>query len=482
MKFAHTSDWHIGYAQYNLEDRFNDFFIAAFSIAKEIVEQVKPDFVIHTGDIFHHSKPSPGAIRQATKVLELFKNAGIPFFIIRGNHDAKTSKELSFGGTALRLLSDLGLIRYLNDETVHLEELETSITGVGHYFGELAQKKVRETVSKTEYPPSNFKILAVHNFIEGQLDDVSETISTGLIHDLGFNYVAAGHYHIPWVKERINVWVPGSSEATSANDWRREDIVNGNASIYSTYYVVTAEKNHEGWKKEVESRKVLVRPKISLEIATSSENASEVQSLIETQIQNAIRELVSHVTEHHAGFLKRFPNYEKRLKKPIVRVRLANELRSDEFSLLDFQKIKEQFDLLKLDVINQQEDEETYVPSETLSALHVDEIIKSLSEEVGGKELYPLVQFAIDHFRDRPTSREFSDKEIEAFITLANELEEDPVEEKANEQETETEELKEESKNEPSDRLTPSTPNTDPAPSNEKEVEQVSSTLEDWLS
>ena len=462
MKFVHTSDWHIGYAQYNLEDRFHDFFRSTYYLAKEVVTQIKPDFIIHSGDIFHHTKPSPGAIRQATAVLKIFKDAGIPFFLIRGNHDAKTSKELAYGGTALRLLSDLGLIEYLDDTTIHLDHLETSITGIGHYYGDRAQKKLREVVDSSKYPSSNFKILAVHNFIEGQLDNISETISVNLIDSLGFNYVAGGHYHLPWKREKINVWVPGSTEATSANDWRRHDLINGTVSIYATYYVVEAEKENGEWKKNVSEKRILVRPKISLEIETNAEKAEEVQSLIEEGVEEAITATLSHLEANDGDFLSRYPNYRKnQLMKPIVRIRARTDLRSDELTLLDFERIQTKFNLLKLDFVDEQTDEENYIQTEGNPEIPINEIIKSLAEEIGGKELYPLVQTVIGEFRERPPSRDFTQTEMDFFINQAHAITEDAQQETENEGENSAD--------------------SGESPSSEK-IERVGGTLEDWLS
>ncbi|RMG25883.1 MAG: exonuclease SbcCD subunit D [Methanobacteriota archaeon] len=465
MRFVHTSDWHIGYAQYNLEERFSDFFRAAYYFAKEVVNQVKPDFILHSGDIFHHAKPSPGAIRQATAILKIFKNAGIPVFLIRGNHDAKTSKELAYGGTSLKLLSDLGLIEYLDDITVHREDLGVSITGVGHYYGDRAQKRLKEVVDLSNYPPGHFKILAVHNFIEGQLDNVSETISVNLIDSLGFDYVAGGHYHIPWIREKINVWVPGSLETTSANDWRRRDQVNGKISPYATYYIIDAEKdNNNRWKKVVTEGRVLVRPKISIEIETDSIMAEDIQSLIEDEIEKAIKEMVAHVEANDGDFLSRYPNYRKnQLTKPIVRIKSKIELRADEQALLDFERIKDRFNLLKLDFVNEQSDEENYIGTDGTSNIPITEIIKNLAEEIGGKELYPLVQTVIEEFRDRPSSRDFSENELDYFIKQANTIMEENMIEESQTQDAQ-----------------PSSDKPKNIPS--QSVERVGGTLEDWLS
>ena len=61
IQFVHTSDWHLGYTQYNKIERNRDFKDAALKLVDEIIN-IKPDFVLHTGDVFHLSKPSPSTI------------------------------------------------------------------------------------------------------------------------------------------------------------------------------------------------------------------------------------------------------------------------------------------------------------------------------------------------------------------------------------------------------------------------------------
>ena len=68
MKFVHFSDTHLGYSDYykidphtGINQREQDFYNAWNQAIGDIL-QIKPDFVIHAGDLFHTSRPTNRAI------------------------------------------------------------------------------------------------------------------------------------------------------------------------------------------------------------------------------------------------------------------------------------------------------------------------------------------------------------------------------------------------------------------------------------
>ena len=75
MKIVHFSDTHLGFNDLDVinEDNINqreaDFY-KAFSQVVEQIKEIKPDYIIHTGDLFHRTSPSNRAI---TFALEQFK-------------------------------------------------------------------------------------------------------------------------------------------------------------------------------------------------------------------------------------------------------------------------------------------------------------------------------------------------------------------------------------------------------------------------
>ena len=51
MKFIHAADLHLGYRQYGLAERFNDFSRVFRHIVDQAIEQ-QVDFVLLAGDLF----------------------------------------------------------------------------------------------------------------------------------------------------------------------------------------------------------------------------------------------------------------------------------------------------------------------------------------------------------------------------------------------------------------------------------------------
>lgn len=89
MRIAHISDTHLGFRQYNLDQREEDFYRAWHeAIEKMVAERV--DAVVHSGDLFDDRKPPIKALVEARRGVRRLKEAGIPFYYVTGNHDQPT--------------------------------------------------------------------------------------------------------------------------------------------------------------------------------------------------------------------------------------------------------------------------------------------------------------------------------------------------------------------------------------------------------
>ncbi|MHA1210857.1 MAG: metallophosphoesterase family protein [Candidatus Heimdallarchaeota archaeon] len=257
-RFCHTADWHIDYFQYQKKERWQDFLEAANECTKLMIAE-KPDFVIHCGDFFHQYKPTPGALRLAIKILDKFKQANIPFYVIRGNHDASKAQAQRFGGTILKFLDELGYLIYVQDETVKLND-HVTFTGIGEY-GKTTGDVIEDVLRNNPLDKKKFNILALHGYLQGQVSDAIYDISGYQLASIGYNYVALGHYHKHWEEVENNLYCPGSSEQTSLNDWGKPD--KDGFFKKSGFYTVNMSlaDDESPWEMVVKRKEYDVRPK-----------------------------------------------------------------------------------------------------------------------------------------------------------------------------------------------------------------------------
>ena len=109
FSFVHVADLHLGYSQYGLEARRQDFD----DIFKEIVDrtiELKPDFMIIAGDLFHQARPSNHTLENTIRSFKRLKDAGIPVLTVDGSHDSAPNTITS---TILYPLDSAGLIIHL---------------------------------------------------------------------------------------------------------------------------------------------------------------------------------------------------------------------------------------------------------------------------------------------------------------------------------------------------------------------------------
>jgi DNA repair exonuclease SbcCD nuclease subunit len=109
FSFVHAADLHLGYSQYGLEARRQDFDNVFAEIVEKTIE-LKPDFMIIAGDLFHHARPSNVTLENAIRNFKRLTDAGIPVLTVDGSHDSAPN---AITGTILYPLDSAGLIYHL---------------------------------------------------------------------------------------------------------------------------------------------------------------------------------------------------------------------------------------------------------------------------------------------------------------------------------------------------------------------------------
>jgi len=109
FSFVHASDLHLGYSQYGLEARRQDFDNVFAEIVDKTIE-LRPEFMIIAGDLFHQARPSNVTLENSIRSFKRLRDAGIPVLTVDGSHDSAPN---TITGTILYPLDSAGLIYHL---------------------------------------------------------------------------------------------------------------------------------------------------------------------------------------------------------------------------------------------------------------------------------------------------------------------------------------------------------------------------------
>lgn len=234
-RFIHAADIHLGYEQYNLARRADDFARAYLAVVEHAIG-VKADFLVLAGDLFHRASADAWMLKQATYGLRELHAAGIPVLAVEGNHDAQHArKHLSW----LEFLCDQELLILLNVKTesnghkslppFDPEERRGSYVDIAgariygiKYYGAATSRILDEVADLIEPGPQGYTILALHAGMEGQVPHMHGGLTPGQIAPLHppVDYLALGHVHKRLIEDD---WVfnPGSLETNSFEeiDW-----------------------------------------------------------------------------------------------------------------------------------------------------------------------------------------------------------------------------------------------------------------------
>lgn len=110
MQVLHTSDTHLGCAQFDSEDRERDVY-DAFEEVIDTATKDRVDAVIHAGDIFHIPKPGGLPLLKLADGLKTLSDNGIKFYFNLGEHDISRIT----GTPSPYLFHKLGLATYVGE-------------------------------------------------------------------------------------------------------------------------------------------------------------------------------------------------------------------------------------------------------------------------------------------------------------------------------------------------------------------------------
>ncbi|MEM2394004.1 MAG: DNA repair exonuclease [Candidatus Bathyarchaeia archaeon] len=227
FSFVHAADLHLGYSQYGLEARREDFDNAFQELVDKTLE-LKPTFMIIAGDLFHNARPSNITLENTVKNFNRLRNADIPVLVVDGSHDSAPNVVTS---TILNPLDSAGLIYYLprHGGACWRKDGCCYVYGVPNFRTRRKTEEMLPTFMEQNKPTPQsdlFNIFVFHMALDiPELNPpyIEAEAPAELIPE-GFNYYAAGHVHNRYegkFKTGLLVY-PGSTETINYDEAGRE--------------------------------------------------------------------------------------------------------------------------------------------------------------------------------------------------------------------------------------------------------------------
>ncbi len=202
FNFTHASDLHLGYAQYGLEARRQDFDNAFTELVDKTIE-LKADFMVIAGDLFHQARPSNTTLENAIKNFKRLRDAEIPVLTVDGSHDSAPN---TITGTILIPLDSAGLIH-------HLPRRKGACwrkTGCCYVYGipnfrtrrktdEALPQFINQNPPTPERHTANIFVLHTAVNIPNITPSYIEAETSPELIPEGFDYYAAGHVHTRYI-------------------------------------------------------------------------------------------------------------------------------------------------------------------------------------------------------------------------------------------------------------------------------------------
>jgi exonuclease SbcD len=223
MRIVHLADTHLGFRQFgpkldpvrNINQRECDVY-DRWHEAVDTAIGLRPDVVIHAGDLFDSSRPAPRAVAEALDGFARLREMGIPVVVIAGNHETPRFRS---GGSVFEILERFGIEAvWAEPRTIRIGEI--AVHAVPH---EPAAARLAEDIrSVSPDPAAAANVLVVHAGLEalprpgyGEVNEIE--LDPEVIAEAEHDYIALGHLHRHRVPQ-ANAAYSGSLERLDFGD------------------------------------------------------------------------------------------------------------------------------------------------------------------------------------------------------------------------------------------------------------------------
>ncbi len=226
MRLIHFSDTHLGFSESSKADpatgvnvREQDVFSAFNTVIARAIE-LRPDLVIHSGDLFHSLRPSNRAIVTALVGFQRLSEARIPLLVVAGNHSVPRVATTASLFEALRVLPGVSCAHRARYEMFDVGDAAV------HCIPHIPTPEVLRAALLEIRPNARkrFNVLVMHGAVQGtgeeySLAEFNEVILPKSVFSrcATFDYIALGHFH-KHQQVGPNAWYAGSTERFSIRE------------------------------------------------------------------------------------------------------------------------------------------------------------------------------------------------------------------------------------------------------------------------
>lgn len=280
--FIHIADTHLGYEQYGIHERFNDFSRAFWDIIREAAER-PVDFVLIAGDLFHKRAIDARTLLHAIEGLKSLRAREIPVLAIEGNHDRSYYRE---GVSWLQFLCHQGYLTLLDPRMqdgapvleawdkekmlgayVDLPGGKLRVYGLKWQGAATARSMEGLTKALAEAQDSEraagieYRLLMMHTGVDGIVPRLVGLPTQSQFEPLKqyIDYLALGHVHKPF---EIGDWIynPGSTETCGA-----EEVAWADRGYYVVEIDTEAQERRHTATHKVSKRRPFVRHELRVD-------------------------------------------------------------------------------------------------------------------------------------------------------------------------------------------------------------------------
>lgn len=236
VRIAHLADTHLGYKQYNLDEREKDIYDSLEEIGEKILEE-HADIVIHSGDLFDSPRPTPQAYRAFKRFLTKLDGKA-KIFAVLGDHDRPKSRGLAPHVLFEDQIQILGVSGNAEHQSVKVGGQDVLVAGLSNlsrtYHVVLVEELKKLGALRLD---GKLGVLVLHEGIDRFLP-FEGAFELGLDEvPRNFDYCAMGHLHTR-IKASFGdgeLAYPGSSEII------RKDEIGGWKKLGKGFFIVDLE-------------------------------------------------------------------------------------------------------------------------------------------------------------------------------------------------------------------------------------------------